>query len=56
MTENMMDKNQYYNTSPDNMDSPKSQYNTTVVPVNNKSTPLEGGHSTKKWWCVDSQT
>ena len=38
------------------MGSPKYQDTTNVVPENNTAPPLEGGHSTKKWWHVGSQT
>ena len=47
MVKKMMDEIQISNSSPDNMDSPKSQYPTTVVPYNSKAPPLEGGNSTK---------
>ena len=33
---------------PENMDSPKTQYYTTVVPSRKKASPLKGGNSTKK--------
>ena len=47
MIKNIMDKNQNSNYSPDNMDSPKAQDSTTVIPANKKVPPLEGEHSTK---------
>ena len=43
----MMDHIQISNSSPDKMASPKAHNPTTVFPENNKSPPLEGGHSTK---------
>ena len=43
----MMDKNQKTDSSPDKMDSPKSQDPTTVVPSNKKDPPLKVGHYTK---------
>ena len=42
-----MDQTNIYKSSPDNKDSPKSQYLTTVVPANKKALTLEGGHSMK---------
>ena len=51
MIKNIMDKNQNSNYSPDNMDSPKAQDSTTVVPANKKALPLEGGNSTKMVIC-----
>ena len=44
-----MFQNQHY--SPENMDSLKAQDNNTVVPANNKSPLLEGGHSIKMVPC-----
>ena len=45
--ENMMDRIQIYNYSPNKMDSPKAQYPTTVVSSKNKAPPLEGEYYTK---------
>ena len=42
-----MDRIQIFNSSPDRMDSPNSQYPTTEVPDNNKAPPLEGGNYRK---------
>ena len=55
MMENMMDRIQISNPSPDNMDSPKAQDPTTAVLANKKAPPLEGVHSTKNWCHVGSQ-
>ena len=43
--------NHKHNSSSDNKDSQKVQFTNTVVPDNNKYTPLEGGHSTKSAAC-----
>ena len=42
-----MDQNQNSNSSPENMDSPKAQDPTNVVPTKTKDTPSEGGHYMK---------
>ena len=47
MITSIMDHIKISKYSPDKKDSPKAQDNTTVVPANKKSPPLEGGHSTK---------
>ena len=56
MISSMMDQIKMSKSSPDKKDSPKAQDTTTVVSASKKSPPLEDGHSTKKWWHVDSQT
>ena len=45
-TASMMDNNNISKYSPDNKDSPKSHYTTTVIPANRRSTPLDSGYST----------
>ena len=47
MVENITDQIQISNHSPENMDSPKVQDLTTLVPDKKKAPHLEGGHSTK---------
>ena len=47
MIEKMMDHNQNSNSSPENMDSPKSQDPTNMVPDKTKDTPLAGGNYMK---------
>ena len=42
-----MDQNQNYIYSPENMDSPKAQDPTTLVPTNNKAPPSKVGNYTK---------
>ena len=44
MIASMMDQIKILKSSPDKKDSPKAQDPNTVVPDNNKSPPLEGGH------------
>ena len=44
MITSMMDKIKISKSSPDNKDSPKDQYHTTVVSAKNRAPPLEGGH------------
>ena len=56
MIKNMMDINHNFNHSPENMDSPKYQGPTNVVPSKNMALPWKGGHSTKKRLHVESQT
>ena len=51
MIESMMDQIKISKYSPDKKYSPKAQDPTTVVPANKKSTPLEGGNSTKMVAC-----
>ena len=43
----MMDHIKILKSSPDQKDSPKSHYSTTMVTDNRKVFPLEGGYSTK---------
>ena len=43
----MMDQIEIYKSSPNNNYSKKYRDTTTVVPSNNKDTPLEGGYSMK---------
>ena len=47
MITSMMDQIKISKYSPDKKDPAKYQYNTTLVQVNNRATPLEGGHSKK---------
>ena len=50
MIASMMDQNKKKTeSSPDNMDSPKSQYTTNVIPYNKKYPPLKVRHSTKNY-------
>ena len=56
MITSMMDQINISKLSPDQKDSPKTQDTTTVVPANRRDPPLEGGHSTKRCWHVESQT
>ena len=51
-----MDQIKISKSSPDNMDSLKSQDTKTGVPANKKAPPVEGVNFIKNWWHVDSQT
>ena len=56
MITSMMDQIKTSKSSPDNKDSQNPPDTTTLVPTNKKAPPLEGVHSTKMGWHVDSQT
>ena len=47
MIASVMDQIKISKNLPDNKDSPKAQDTTTVVPLNNKYKPLEGGYYTQ---------
>ena len=51
-------KNKDSKYSQDKKDSTKAKDTTTMVPVNNKAPPLEGGHSTKNggMWTLKHET
>ena len=58
MITSMMDQIKNSKSSPDQKDSPKAQYPTTVVPDKNRDPPLEGGHYTKNsgMWTLKHET
>ena len=53
-----MDQIKIPKSSPNNKDQTKAQYPTTVVPANNRSPTLEGGHPTKNcgMWTLKHET